>query len=51
MRKKDEVMNNSYTKLTHVDIENAPAFDEIKAFVLEQELKPVVSSAKIMKSE
>ena len=49
--KKDEVMNNSYTKLTHVDIENAPAFDEIKAFVLEQELKPVVSSAKIMKSE
>ncbi len=47
--KPDEIMNNSYTKLTAIDIEDAPDFDKIKAFVWEQELKPVVNSPEIIK--
>lgn len=47
--KTDEVMNKMYTKTTHIDIENAPEFDKIKAFVWEKELKPLTNSPEINK--
>ena len=47
--KYDEVMHNAYRKTTHINIEDAPEFDKIKAFVREQELKPVTNSPEIIR--